>query len=117
MSNRRGAVRPPTIALGHDVDLAAALCAVAQAVDLGFEVGNQLVLIQHAEPVEPLQLGSSWNEKRSADLAESTEFHQTNGCHAGISTRKASIASWPDSAGRQAAGEPARPSLAPARAP
>ena len=40
---------------GGSVDLAAALCAVAQAVDLGFEVGNQLVLIQHAEPVELLQ--------------------------------------------------------------
>ena len=37
---------------GRHVDLAAALCAVAQAIDLSFEIGNQLVLIQHAEPVD-----------------------------------------------------------------
>src|SRR3954451_4271663 len=38
------------------VDLAAALCAVAQVVDLGFEVGDQLVLIQHAGTVMPPRL-------------------------------------------------------------
>src|SRR5215217_4350268 len=50
---------------------------------------------------------SSWNEKRSADLAERTEPQQPNGCHADyLHSQSHTLASWPDPSGRQASGEP-----------
>src|SRR6186997_2491481 len=57
---------------------------------------------------------SSWNEKRSADLAERSEPQQPNGCHADyLHSQSHTLASWPDPARRQASGEPRATVIAP----